>query len=218
MASIIFILAFLWYASGKTVRYFLSNNASLVARLIKTVEVIAVNGKNEPIATPNGKFYAEEYQLPKTMVDWINCVKVNFNQESVGCGEFMPKGRELIFPEHEFPSEVESIVKCLNDTTKPLSPEEVVAFFKGYNENQGEGEKLETVPVKFERHYLSEFQELVTMKEGSDAFEVVEWNSAGQMSGYLAILANLQSPVDAKYLHVKKGPNVEEVARWIFRK
>lgn len=218
MVSNIFILAFLWYASGKTVRYFLSNKATLVARLIKTVEVIAVNGKNEPIETPNGKFYAEEYQLPKVFVDYINCAKVNFNQESVGCGEFMPKGHELLFPKYELPSEVSNIVKCLDTKTNPFSPEEVVAFFKGYNENQGEDEKLETMPVKFERHYLSEFQELVTLKDDGSGFAVVEWNSAGPMSGNMAILANLQSPVDVKYLHEKKAPTIEEVARWIFRK
>lgn len=204
-------------ASGKTSRYFLANHKDTVVELANTVEALRKAGKNEPIVTDFGKFYAEEYMLPQVFVDYINTQHVYFNDEAVGFGEFMPVSTESVILDG-FDAASKDWKEKVKSTTNVLSPEQVTAFFRRFNENQDESDTIDQVKVEMRRLHLSDFKELVVKTDDGAHYTLVDWNSSGTLSGYLAILANIQSPVDVKYLATSKMPNVEEVTAWMFRK
>lgn len=212
----IFAKALVAKASGKTSRYFLENHESDIVRLVNTVNAVRNAGRNNAIETGAGKYYAEEYQFPHNVVDYINTKHVYFNAEADGIGNFMPVNEgEVVLEGHG--AVLDPWSKKFNDTTTVMSPEQVNAFFRKYNDNQEQDEKIDLVPVKFERLHLSDFKELVVKTDGPENFALVDWNNSGSKSGYLAIISNLQSPIDSKYLSLNKMPNAEEVVMWIFR-
>lgn len=204
-------------ASGKTLRYFLSNHEESVVKLANTVEALRNAGKNSLIKTNSGEYFPEEYMLPANLVDYINTKQVYFNPEAVGFGEFVPVTSEDVKLEGE-DSLLSTWRRKFSATTDVFSPEQVSAFFKKFNENQDEADKIDLVKVDFMRLNLSDFKELVVKTDDGSGFALVNWNSTGTKEGYLSILANLQSPVNAKYLANSKMPNVEEVVAWMFRR
>lgn len=225
MVKNLFIKALLINASGKTKRYFLKDAKETMNKLILTVESIRNSGKNTPIECGGVSYFAEDYKFPQIMVDYINTKHMYFNSESTGMGDFVDDyvDYNLMLAGESSDADLSQYV---DDTqTDCLSPEQVSAFFKAYNENQSSEDSIELVDVKFTRYTLSDFKELSLVKgvvtnksDGTEVTQMVNWSSAGSKSGILALLGGIVAPVDSRYLSKTCALTFEEAASWIFKK
>lgn len=218
-------------ASSRTVKYVIDDKQQLMTlhKICYTAQeimrVFRINGK----ITVKGECYEiSDYSFPKHMVEIISCGKIYATKDAIGTANpwYRYIDAESINGNHvPNPMDTEEIVdvegkpvpdnRIVLNNDDILTPDEVAAFFRRFNENQNKDANtmLVLVPCSLDQYYsLDDFKGLLT-KDGFSRF--IRGNDSGILDENVAYFAGIRTPFDDKYVVTYPISNVEVLGKWL---